>query len=103
MDTCALHQQIESALRKSVAAHGGQSQAARALGLGPGGQALISKLLRGERVSDGTLRTLGRAVGVLPPPRKVLRRAMSREEAAAWDALSRGERLRRLTGELSAE
>lgn len=96
MDTSAVHREIEAALRKAVADFGGQAQTARALGLNGGGQALISKVLRGERVSEATMRTLGRALGVLPPPRKVLRRAMSREEAAAWDRLTRAERLHKL-------
>lgn len=76
-----------------------QSALAREIGLGSGGQALISKLLRGEAVSVATLRRIGRALGCIPPARKLIRRCMSADEAAAWDALPPAERLRRLAQE----
>lgn len=74
-----------------------QSALAREIGLGSGGQALISKLLRGEPVSVATLRRIGRALHCIAPAKKHIRRCMSPAEAAAWDALAPAERLRRLT------
>ncbi len=73
-----------------------QSALARELRLGRNGQPLISKLLRGEAVSAATLRRIGRALGCIPPPRRLIRRCMSAQEAAAWDALPPPERLKRL-------
>ncbi len=57
----------------------------------------LSRILRGEPVSVATLRRIGRALGCIPPPRRLIRRCMSAQEAAAWDALAPPERLRRLT------
>ena len=88
------------AIRTAIAARTStQSQRAlaRDLGLGNGGQALLSKILRGEPVSVATLRRIGRALGCVAPPRRLIRRCMSAQEAAAWDALAPAERLRRLT------
>ena len=66
-------------------------------GLPASDNALLSKLLRGEPVSVATLRRVGRALGCLPPARKLIRRVLTPAEAAAWDALPPPERLRRLT------
>ena len=74
-----------------------QSALARELRLGRNGQPLISKLLRGEPVSVATLRRIGRALGCVPQPRRLIRRVLTPQEAAAWDALAPPERLRRLT------
>ena len=74
-----------------------QSALARELRLGRNGQPLISKLLRGEPVSVATLRRIGRALGCVPQPRRLIRRVLTPAEAAAWDALPPPERLRRLT------
>ncbi len=57
----------------------------------------LSRILRGEPVSVATLRRVGRALGCIPPARKLIRRCMSAQEAAAWDKLTPPERLRRLT------
>lgn len=65
-------------------------------GLPDSDNALLSKLLRGEAVSAATLRRIGRALGCIPPARKLIRRCMSAQEAAAWDALPPPERLKRL-------
>ena len=93
-----LHAQIAAEIEKTLAARNiSQNALARELALGKSGQALISKLLRGERVSDATLRRIGRALGCIAPPRRMIRRVLTPEEAAAWDALPRAERLRRLT------
>ena len=56
----------------------------------------LSRILRGEAVSVATLRRIGRALGCLPPARKLIRRVLTPAEAAAWDALPPAERLRRL-------
>ena len=66
-------------------------------GLPASDNALLSKLLRGESVSVATLRRIGCALGCVAPPRRLIRRCMSAQEAAAWDALAPAERLRRLT------
>ena len=65
-------------------------------GLPASDNALLSKLLRGEPVSVATLRRIGRALGCVPQPRKLIRRVLTAQEAAAWDALPPAERLRRL-------
>ena len=65
-------------------------------GLPDSDNALLSKLLRGEPVSVATLRRIGRALGCIPPARKLIRRCMSAQEAQAWDALTPPERLKRL-------
>ena len=69
-----------------------QSGLARSLGEGSAFQALISKLLRGESVSAETARRVGRALGILPPPRRLVRRCMTPAQALAWDALTHAER-----------
>ena len=66
-------------------------------GLPASDNALLSKLLRGEPVSVATLRRIGRALGCVPQPRRLIRRVLTPQEAAAWDALAPPERLRRLT------
>lgn len=77
----------------------GQSLAAlcEAHGLRASDAPALSRILRGEAVSVATLRRIGRALGCIPPPRRLIRRTLTPAEAAAWDALPRGERLRRLT------
>ena len=65
-------------------------------GLPDSDNALLSKMLRGEPVSVATLRRVGRALGCIPPARKLIRRCMSAQEAQAWDALTPAERLKRL-------
>jgi hypothetical protein len=57
----------------------------------------LSRILRGEAVSVATLRRIGRALGCVPQPRRLIRRVLTPQEAAAWDALAPPERLRRLT------
>ena len=57
----------------------------------------LSRILRGEPVSVATLRRIGRALGCVPQPRRLIRRVLTPAEAAAWDALAPAERLRRLT------
>lgn len=52
----------------------------------------LSRILRGESVSDATLRRIGRALGCIPPPRKLIRRTLTPEQAAAWDAMTTAER-----------
>jgi hypothetical protein len=61
-------------------------------GLPASDNALLSKLLRGEPVSDATLRRIGRALGCIPPPRKLIRRTLTPEQAAAWDAMDQEQR-----------
>jgi hypothetical protein len=94
MDAECVRREIEARIAQCG---GNQSALARELALGPGGQALISKLLRGEPVSVATLRRIGRALGCVPQPRRLIRRVLTPQEAAAWDALAPPERLRRLT------
>lgn len=74
-----------------------QRELVRRLGEPPEFQAVLSKVLRGETVSRETARRIMRALGLLPPPRKLHRVCMTPEEFAAWRALPRDERLRRLT------
>ena len=94
VDAECVRREIEARIAKQS-----QSALAREIGLGSGGQALLSKLLRGEPVSLATLRRIGRALGCVAPPRRLIRRCMSAQEAAAWDALAPAERLRRLAQE----
>jgi transcriptional regulator with XRE-family HTH domain len=59
------------AIRTAIAARTStQSQRAlaRDLGLGNGGQALLSKILRGVSVSPATMQRIGYALGIAPPP-----------------------------------
>lgn len=77
----------DASLRSLCTAHGLPASDAPAL----------SRILRGEPVSVATLRRIGRALGCVAPPRRLIRRCMSAQEAAAWDALAPAERLRRLT------
>jgi hypothetical protein len=56
----------------------------------------LSRILRGEPVSDATLKRIGRSLGCVDPPRRVLRRAMSQAQAQAWDIMSQAERNQRL-------
>lgn len=46
-----------------------QSALARDLGLGSGGQALISKVARGVHISPASELRIARAMGIAPPPR----------------------------------
>jgi len=98
VDTDTLRPKIEAELRRRTV---GMDQSLRgvtaALGLPASDNALLSKIMRGEPVSATTLRRVGRALGIVAPPRKLIRRVMSPAEAAAWDALPSAERLRRLT------
>jgi hypothetical protein len=48
----------------------------------------LSRILRGEPVSDATLRRVGRALGCIPPPRRLIRRTLTPAQAAAWDRLT---------------
>lgn len=72
-------------------------QFAADIGLPPdSGSALLSKILSGKPVSLSTQRRIGRAIGVLALPRRDPRRAMSPEQAKAWDVLGQQERDERL-------
>ena len=86
ISACILAQKGERSLRQLCADHG----------LPASDNALLSKLLRGEPVSVATLRRIGRALGCIPPARKLIRRCMSAQEAQAWDAHKATERLKRL-------
>ena len=66
------------------------------LGLGTSDVALMSRIARGESISPATLRRIGRALGVLPQPRKLVRRCMSPDLAQAWDRLTPEEKKERL-------
>lgn len=61
-------------------------------GLAPSDNALLSKLLRGEAVSVATLRRIGRALGCIPPARRLIRRVLTPAQAAAWDRLTQAQR-----------
>lgn len=61
-------------------------------GLAPSDNALLSKLLRGEPVSVATVRRVGRALGCVSPPRKLVRRVLTPAQAAAWDAMTTEQR-----------
>ena len=70
---------------------------AEALGLPPdSGAALLSKILAGKPAGPDTERRIGRALGIVKPPRRVLRRAMTEAQAQAWDRMTRAERNERL-------
>lgn len=98
VDSDTMRAKIEAELQWRIDEYGvSLRRIAARVGLPASDNALLSKLLRGEPVSTTTLRRLGRALGILPPPRKLIRRTMSPAEAQAWDALPRAERLRRLT------
>lgn len=99
VDSDTMRAKIEAELQWRIDEYGVSLRRIAAwVGLPASDNALLSKLLRGEPVSTATLRRLGRALGILPPPRKLIRRVMSPAEAADWDALPRAERLRRLQG-----
>lgn len=49
-------------------------------GLRPQDIAPISRLLAGARVSPSVVRRIGRALGCVPPPRKLFRPVCTREE-----------------------
>lgn len=70
------------ALRSLCAAHGLPATDAPTL----------SRILRGEPVSDATLRRIGRALGCIPPPRRLIRRVLTPQQAAAWDAMTQAQR-----------
>lgn len=56
------------------------------------GSALLSKALAGKPISVESYRRIGRALGIVPPPRRVLRRAMTEAQARAWDNLTSKQR-----------
>ncbi len=94
-----LNQKIATCLAKQIAAYEEKPSLAalcEAHGLRATDAAALSRILRGEAVSAATLRRIGRALGCIPPPRRLIRRCMSAQEAAAWDALPPPERLKRL-------
>ena len=90
---------VDSVAACICAAKGNRSLAAicAAHGLPKTDAPALSRILRGEPVSVATLRRIGRALGCVPQPRKLIRRVLTAQEAAAWDALAPSERLRRLT------
>lgn len=91
---------LAAALADKYKETGSFRKLAAALGMEPNRTApLLSKVLRGEPVSDATARRIGRALGILPPPRKYHRVVMSDEEYAAWHACPKEERAMRLSGE----
>ena len=69
-----------------------------ALGLPVSAAATLNRIVRGESASADARLEVARALGLVRPPRKLIRRTMSPAEAHAWDALPRAERLRRLQG-----
>lgn len=71
---------------------------AHALGMDASAAATLNRIVRGQRVSADARRDIARRLGMVRPPRRLIRRVMSPAEAAAWDALPRAERLRRLQG-----
>ena len=90
---------VDSVAACICAAKGNRSLAAicAAHGLPKTDAPALSRILRGEPVSVATLRRIGRALGCVPQPRRLIRRVLTPQEAAAWDALAPPERLRRLT------
>jgi hypothetical protein len=52
----------------------------------------LSRILRGEAVSVATLRRIGRALGCIPPARRLIRRVLTPAQAAAWDRLTQAQR-----------
>ena len=52
----------------------------------------LSRILRGEPVSDATLRRIGRALGCVDPPRRLIRRTLTPQQAQAWDAMTQEQR-----------
>ena len=71
---------------------------ALALGMDVIAAATLNRIVRGESASADARLEVARALGLVRPPRKLIRRTMSPAEAHAWDALPRAERLRRLQG-----
>jgi len=67
-----------------------QSELCRRLGLPRRNQALISKIVRGESVSRGTLHRLARAMGLEPPPRKLFRPVCTKEEWQEFQEWKKG-------------
>ena len=78
ISACILAQKGKRSLRQLCADHG----------LPASDNALLSKLLRGEAVSAATLRRIGRALGCIPPPRRLIRRVLTPAQAQAWDRLT---------------
>ena len=64
----------------------------RAHGLPATDAPALSRILRGEAVSVATLRRVGRALGCIPPPRRLIRRVLTPQQAAAWDAMTQAQR-----------
>ncbi len=83
---------IATELRRRLAETGSLRKLAAALGLPVHSNAVLSKMVRGESVSAETARRVGRALGVTPPPRRLVRRCMTPAQALAWDALTHAER-----------
>lgn len=78
-------------------------QLAADLGLEPdSGSALLSKALAGKPLSADSWRRIGRALGVVKPARRVLRRTMTAAQAARWDAMTRAQRNAALNAEAAA-
>ena len=70
---------------------------AEALGLPPdSGAALLSKILAGKPVAPDTERRIGRALGIVKPPRRLHRVVMSDEQFRAWQGMTTQERNERL-------
>ena len=65
-------------------------------GLPPSDAAHLSRMLTGGQVAGETERRIRRALGLMPPPRRVLRRAMTEAQARAWDMLTTEQRNERL-------
>lgn len=75
---------------------------AAALGLGPNGYATLQRIVTGKPVSRAAQVRVARALGVLPPPKKLHRVVMTPEQLAAWRACPAHERAARLATPLTA-
>ena len=65
-------------------------------GLPPSDAAHLSRMLTGGQVAGETERRIRRALGLLPPPRRLHRVVMSDEQFAAWQGMTQQERNERL-------
>ncbi len=86
-----LNQKIATCLAKQIAAYEEKPSLAalcEAHGLRATDAAALSRILRGEAVSAATLRRIGRALGCIPPPRRLIRRVLTPAQAQAWDRLT---------------
>lgn len=64
----------------------------RESGLRESDMGTLSRLLRGLPVTAHTERRIGRALKIIEPPRKLIRRVLTEQQAVAWDSMTNEQR-----------